>query len=74
MIGLIDLQCLLEVAGDAFLVAIGKEHNKGCAWVALPGKKMLAGLEGRENLAENRCGLWAIAEWSDDTEIVHFCN
>ena len=63
----------MEVAGDALLVAISKEHDKGCAWVALPGKKMLAGLEGRENLAEYRCGLKAIAEWTDDTEIIHFC-
>lgn len=50
----------MEVAGDALLVAISKEHDKGCAWVALPGKKMLAGLEGHENLAEYRCGLKAI--------------
>lgn len=51
-----------------------KHITRDVLGVALPGKKMLAGLEGHENLAEYRCGLWAIAEWSDDTEIVHFCN
>lgn len=60
MIGLIDLQCLLEIAGDALSVAVSKEHDKGCALIALPG------LEGHENLAEDRCGLREIAEWTDD--------